>query len=528
MKPALLVLLVAFALQVGGTAAISPTAPVAASSAADPIARTRAWLKRFREGRERIDDRSAEELRTLIDDLRLTWSIDPARSDAAADALLDFVGAALTAFDPEAMQSNPSPTEALRDVAAEVLRAHLSDELVRRIVHEVLALPQSQPLARRVAAAWLLTGVYHEESKLALFECARSGEPELRNYALQALTGWNDESVSAFFLDLASSPAAPAIVSLRTEQHFQKLSSIGDPRLRARLAAYVQSRMISLDWREASRAIALSNLLEHRTVVPALIESLAAWKQRGEAGAQALRVELELQRALERRSGRTLGLHPENWLAWWEAVQRGDVRGQGIYSTGVQEPLHKTFFGLHPATDRLVFVIDRSGSMELPFAPNATQTTNTGRTRWQEAVEQLVGFVSDLGPGSRFNVILFHDYAESWRPHLVAASPENSQRVREWLTRRPGGGTQLRAGVQRALDIQADGTIDLAKQEADTVIVLCDGETNEGPGWVPPFLERTNALARVMFHGVQIGGQGDGTLELLAKGTGGQYVKTGE
>ena len=60
------------------------------------------------------------------------------------------------------------------------------------------------------------------------------------------------------------------------------------------------------------------------------------------------------------------------------------------------------------------------------------------------------------------------------------------------------------------------------------MIVLCDGETAEGPGWVKSFLERVNALARICFHGVQIGGGGDGTLELLAQGSGGEFVRTGQ
>lgn len=487
--------------------------------------RARAWLKRFREGFERIDERSVDALRLLVDDLRILGSIDPARATTAADTLLDLLGETLTAFDPAALQSVASPTEAIRDLTAEALRARLDDEFVQHLAHDILALPVSQPPQRRIAAAWLLIGVHHEASKLALFACAREGEPELRNAALAALAGWNDASVSAFFLDLAAPASAPAIVSLRTEEHFQKLASIGDPRVRGRLATYVRARMISLDWREASRAIALSNLLEHRAVVPALIESLAAWKQRGEAGAQALRIQLELQRALERRSGRTLGLHPQNWRAWWEAVQRGDVRGQGIYTTGAQPPRHATFFGLHPGSDRLVFVIDRSGSMELPFGGTSTPSTRATQTRWKEAVDQLIGFVSDLDAGSRFNIVLFHDYAEPWRPRLVAATPENIERAREWLTRSPGGGTHLRAGVDRALDVRPNGGIDLTKQEVDTVIVLCDGETTEGPGWVKPFLERVNSLARVVFHGVQIGEGGDGTLELLSKGTGGQLVR---
>jgi hypothetical protein len=70
-----------------------------------------------------------------------------------------------------------------------------------------------------------------------------------------------------------------------------------------------------------------------------------------------------------------------------------------------------------------------------------------------------------------------------------------------------------------------DGLPDLALLEADTVIVLCDGETAEGPDWVEPFLRRANLRARVVFHCVQVGAVGDGTLQKLASGSGGDYVR---
>jgi len=65
--------------------------------------------------------------------------------------------------------------------------------------------------------------------------------------------------------------------------------------------------------------------------------------------------------------------------------------------------------------------------------------------------------------------------------------------------------------------------------EADTVIVLCDGETAEGPTWVGSFIRIHNDLARVRLHAVQLGGRSDGTLETLCEHTSGDYVeiKTG-
>jgi hypothetical protein len=506
----------------------TPAAPTAiAQQGGDPLLRLRGWMKRQREGRERFDESSLDELRLLVGDLRLVWAVDPAREDQVADHLLDLLGMTLTTFDAAALDTKSSPVSQVRDLATDALRAHMSDALVHRIAYHTLALPRSQPLPRRVAAAWLLIGRYKQGTMLALFGCARESEPELKSVAVEALLGWNDDAVHMFLIDqMAGASAGYGPLGAVAERHFGQVSLLPESRVRARLAALVRDRLASVDWREASRAVTLSKALDNSAVVPALIEALSAWIARGQGGGQAMRVQFEIAHALESRSGRSLGLHPDNWRLWWEAVRRGDVRGQHPYTTGNVAPLHTTFFGLHPTSDRITFVIDRSGSMSAPFNAISTPGGRAGATRWEEAVNQLIGFVESIGEKSRFNVVIFHDYAEVWRPKLVPATLENRRNAREWLSKRPNGGTQLRAGVERAMMIGADGNAVLSQLEADTVIVLCDGETAEGPGWVEPFLERVNSHARVMFHGVQIGSRGDGTLEKLAEGSGGQFVRS--
>jgi hypothetical protein len=502
-------------------------AVLAAQQGGDPLLRMRVWMKRQREGRERFDDSSLDEMRLLVGDLRLLWAVDPAREDQVTDLLLDLLGMTLTTFDPSALDVDSSPIAQVRDLAAQTLRAHMGDALVHRIAHHTLALPKSQPLPRRVAAAWLLVGRYQPDTMLALFGCARESEAELKSVAIEALLGWNDDAVHMFLIEqMSGASAGYGPLGSVAERHFGQVSLLPDSRVRTRLATLVRDRLASVDWREASRAVTLSKALDNSAVVPALIEALSAWMARGEAGGQAMRVEFEIVHALEARSGRTLGLHPDNWRLWWEAVRRGDVRGQHPYTTGNVAPLHTTFFGLHPTSDRITFVIDRSGSMSAPFNAISTPGGRAAATRWQEAVNQLIGFVESIGEQSRFNVIVFHDYAEVWRPKLQPATLENRRNAREWLSKRPNGGTQLRAGVERAMMIGPDGDADLSHLEADTIIVLCDGETAEGSGWVEPFLERVNSHARVMFHGVQIGSRGDGTLEKLAEGSGGQFVRS--
>jgi hypothetical protein len=96
----------------------------------------------------------------------------------------------------------------------------------------------------------------------------------------------------------------------------------------------------------------------------------------------------------------------------------------------------------------------------------------------------------------------------------------------QWAIERiPAGGTQLRPAIEEAFELRRDGSVDLEQLEADTVVVLCDGATEEGPRWVAPLLARVNERACVVFHCVQIGPGGDGTLEALAAETGGDFVR---
>jgi hypothetical protein len=502
-----------------------------AVSAGDVLERFHTWFERLRRSRDSLEGRPQEEMRTMIGDLRTSWALDPVRENDIALVLLDFMGWCTPAANVLGAQSRASEA---RELSLEALRAHVDPEFTRWITRDILAV-RSQPLERRVAALAVLAPDHGPALLLPLLSCAREDEPRIRMPALEQLVGWDDPGVHALFLDELARGSTPeghvptTLVDQSTgawslaEAHFGKVMLAPLSPFAARLAGIVEHGLASSDWREVSRAVSLSRPLEAEAVIPFLIEALRRWKAREEAGVQALRVEMEIVRALENRSGRKLGLMPTDWSAWWRALSRGELKGAGPETGRYHEGTRPGFFGLHPATDRVTFVIDRSGSMDTALVQG---TDGPKRTRWQEAVEQLLGFLDGIGKHARFSVILFHEYSEEWRPTLLDANEENKKTARAWLTgNHPGGGTALQGAISRAMRIAPDGTPDLAVLEADTIIVLCDGETAEGPGWVEPFLRTANQRARVVFHCVQIGAGGDGTLEKLAAGTGGDFVR---
>ena len=188
----------------------------------------------------------------------------------------------------------------------------------------------------------------------------------------------------------------------------------------------------------------------------------------------------------------------------------------------------------------MLFVIDRSGSMQSVFDPTTESPEKRVPTRWEKASSELCGFVETLGERdvafvrrdceagerARFDVVVFHDDAEAWREKLVAANARNLAAARGWLLgQKPNGGTCLRRGLDLGLAAGPDGMPDPEQVEADTVIVLCDGATAEGSGWVDAWLKRVQPRLRLVVHAVQIGEGGDGTLEALSRGSGGQFVR---
>jgi len=255
--------------------------------------------------------------------------------------------------------------------------------------------------------------------------------------------------------------------------------------------------------------------------VPVLIDALERWSARVAAGDPVRRLQDDIVHALRGRSGRPIGAHPERWRTWWNSVQSGQATPRDVAGARVTEA---SFFGLRPQTDRVTFVIDRSGSMTTASERSAADAP-AGWRRYDESIEQMLGFLEGLGERTRFNVVAFSDGAEAWRRELVPASAANRKLVRGWLLRRPPrGGTPPRNGIERAIDLTPEGEVDLERLESDTLIVLCDGATSEGAAWVRPLLRRVNSRARIVIHAVRIGRTGDGTLELLASATGGRFL----
>ena len=140
---------------------------------------------------------------------------------------------------------------------------------------------------------------------------------------------------------------------------------------------------------------------------------------------------IEILSELQRLSGRSIGAEPARWSEWWQGVGEGRIALPADIAAAGGQSSSATFFGLRAATDRVVFVVDRSGSMRTPFDTG-------GRSRHAEAIDQLVRFLRQSGEDTRFSMALFSDQGVTWRSRLAPASEANLELARRWLDARRG------------------------------------------------------------------------------------------
>ena len=401
------------------------------------------------------------------------------------------------------------------------------------LLQDVIPSARQHPAARRATALRLLAKEGEASLVTPLLVVARRADDPIRPLALELLVDESvehgaDEAIDRFLVELqgrsADPRATPHPFNLLRRRILEVDAPLGE-RASETLSERLKAMLLSRDWREAARAVQLARGLEVERRVPLLLDALSSWSRRSASGRGSKRIEGDLVRELQRISGRTIGRDPRNWITWWVAVRQGRVElppeGQPARAgDGGGAVSRSSFFGLRPSTDQVTFIVDHSGSM-------AQSWGTEGHSRYEEAIEQMIRFLQASGPTTRFNVILFDSEVIRSSVELVEATPRNLERARKsMLSRPPDGGTNLRPAVELASGWER-GRFNPDSAYADTIVVLCDGATAEGASWVAPFLDRIRAPTQVVFHCVLLGSRGDGALEALADGTGGDFVRVG-
>lgn len=279
--------------------------------------------------------------------------------------------------------------------------------------------------------------------------------------------------------------------------------------------------------------------------VDALIDGLA--KCRADEG----RLKDQILSALKKITGLELKAdEPGAWRVAWAAKKEGKEPGEG--DTVIAEPTE--FYGLKTRSTRIVFVLDRTGSMmapgseptrsvfklpadamggdkEPPIEKAAREECAKIQKKWSEkkavtrmdvAKKELIDTVYVLSPRVHFNVVWYESVPKPWKGELVPANWLNKlDCLKETDKLDASGPTNIWDALEMAFKMlesnQKRDVIVLDKKAnyatslggADTFFLMTDGQPNEGrilePDQILAELRKVNQLRKVSVHTICIG-----------------------
>jgi hypothetical protein len=177
-------------------------------------------------------------------------------------------------------------------------------------------------------------------------------------------------------------------------------------------------------------------------------------------------------------------------------------------------------------TDSVIFVIDRSGSMDLkvrPFAGLDGEPIVDG-SRLDYVKTEIIRSIGTLPASFSFNLITFSACVESWRPGRVPATPASKAAAAEWVR-----------GIAATGWTNTGGATSLALSDRGnrTIMLLSDGEPNFldcGESYVGDYdthrrVIRTANVQHASIHcfGIALDEQTRGFMQAVAADSGGSF-----
>ncbi|MBK6942269.1 MAG: HEAT repeat domain-containing protein [Planctomycetes bacterium] len=301
---------------------------------------------------------------------------------------------------------------------------------------------------------------------LAAVEAAGFVKPAQARPRLEAIAREGSDSIlRAAALEALSrayrADAVPVLVELVQDSDAavaaEALHSLGfnDRELAARHVARVLTEHASTERIDVRLASALRDArrLRQSAVLEPLVRLLEHPRERVRSAAFV---------ALSELTGLEIPPDPKAWGEWWTHYGATfDVQAKA--SKSVEPRSSVKFYGLPVASDRVVFVLDLSGSMR--------ELDRSGKPRLDTARAAFAAAVEALPPSARFSVVVFGDAATAWSKELVPASPAKVEDAIKFLARQQARGkTNLFDGLRVAYGFD----------DVDTVVVLSDGAPSTG------------------------------------------------
>ncbi len=244
----------------------------------------------------------------------------------------------------------------------------------------------------------------------------------------------------------------------------------------------------------------LRKLQKHKTwqVRLALAEGLRAYRHKEAVdiliallGDRRLRVRAKARDHLELLTGESIGLSQKEWAKWRGAqgstlrLRPREISAYRPFRASGHRYAQKDYYGLEIASDRLVFVLDKSESMYYGL--------------FDGVIEEVRAHLEGAGPTTKFAVVEFDEKATAWKGSFEPVNASTIDEATRFLQRSlPYGPTNIIDALRMAI----------AMEEVDALVLLSDGLPNRGtpstPAAILAELSKTNRYARVAMHTVQL------------------------
>lgn len=207
------------------------------------------------------------------------------------------------------------------------------------------------------------------------------------------------------------------------------------------------------------------------------------------------------------------------WRRWWKETEAGFELIPADAFAKEKEAKSKpraatttSYYGIPMVSDRVVFVVDVSGSMTAKIG------TGGNRSRLDEAKRQLKRVIESRPKEFVFNVVSFHSTVDTIFDRMTRmAGRSRAEAIKRVDALEPIGATNVHDALKRAFE----------ETDLDTIYLLSDGAPSAGPITDPDQLADTvkqwNRTRRLRIHCISIGAESK-MLRRIAEESGGDYA----
>jgi len=299
----------------------------------------------------------------------------------------------------------------------------------------------------------------------------------------------------------------------------------------------LEKLILDESWHVKSHAAAAMARLRLREAIPVLIERLEA-----EAG----RLRTDYQEALISLTGEDFNTNAELWRRWWKDHAEGFVvppieEVERKVSQEAKDRVGTTFFGIATESERVLFVLDLSGSMEFSMVPRDNPDDDPNKpydmprdgehSRLDEAKIALNKAIGGTEEGATFNVVFYASDVWTWQDSLVEMTDKTRSDALRMIEELQGvGATNIYGALSTALELAgATSGDEWHEPEIDTIFFLSDGRASVGittdPDEILGHVRDLNESTGIVIHTIGLSGAQDAyLLRSLAEQNGGKYV----